>query len=89
MSDNPFDKLFAATKDEVDRELADPGFPPAHHGRPIGYNSGCRGPLCKKSQRDRLRSRNGTSRSELIDEYLEYRLNEHKESLKQNKEKVA
>ena len=74
---------------EIDKELADPNILPQHHGRPIGYNNGCKGPLCRKSQRDRMRAKGGTPHNPLIDEYLEYRLSKHQESLKQKKEKVA
>ncbi|AKJ71900.1 hypothetical protein TIN4_103 [Tsukamurella phage TIN4] len=70
---------------EVDAELADNNFPAHHHGRPIGYHNGCRGPLCKKQHRDRLRRPGAVSASEIQDAYLEMRLNEHKKSLKDKK----
>lgn len=70
---------------EVDAELSDPAFPAHHHGRPIGYNKGCRGPLCTKNLRDRKRADGGTSANEIKDAYLEMRLKDHQLSLKTNK----
>ena len=74
---------------EVDAELADPSVPAHHHGRPIGYNNGCKGPLCRKQQRDRLRRKGSSPANPWADEYLEARLTAHRESLKEKKEKVA
>lgn len=83
-------KMVADIAKEVDEELADKSVPAHHHGRPIGYNNGCKGPLCRKAQRDRLRQPNGRgSANPMADAYLELRLTEHKKSLKNKKAKVA
>lgn len=90
MTNNPFEKMFAALEEGVDKELADPNVPAHHHGRPIGYNNGCKGPLCRKSQRDRMRQKNGRGPANpVLDAYLEERLAEHQQHLKNKKEKVA
>lgn len=79
---------------EVDQELNDPRFPKHHHGRPIGYNSGCRGPLCRKSQRDRIRNnypakkRRGPD-NPMLEQYLEIKLIQLREDLRKSKENKA
>lgn len=40
---------------EVLEEINDPGYLNRVHGRPATYNAGCRGPLCRKMNRDRAR----------------------------------
>lgn len=89
---SPDDLLASMVADlakEVEAELADPNIRPDQHGRPIGYHKGCRGPLCRKQNRERQRGKNQTSANPWADAYLESRLTEHKESLKNKKEKVA
>lgn len=88
MSANPFQKLIDNLDREIEDELNDPTIQPHHHGRPVGYNSGCKGPLCRKSQRDRMRRPGASATNPWIDEYLVERLEEHKASLAK-KNKVA
>lgn len=38
---------------EVLQEVANPAFQQREHGKPAVYNEGCRGPLCRKTLRDR------------------------------------
>lgn len=87
--DYQLERLVQNLKLEVDAELANPEIPSDNHGRPIGYHKGCRGPLCKKQHRDRLRRPDQSPLNPWMDEYLEGRLEVHKESLKDKKEKVA
>lgn len=45
---------------DVKAELSDPHFASRRHGSRATYALGCRGPLCKKKERDRARIRNET-----------------------------
>ena len=63
-------------EDQVDKELADNSFAPSKHGTPSCYNKGCRGPLCRKAQRDRVKRYQGSAAVNMFDEYLEARLEE-------------
>lgn len=85
---NIMQKLEAELSAAVDAELNDPAIRPDKHGRPIGYRDGCKGPLCLKNHRERLRKPGQASANPWADAYLEERLAQHKESLKQG-EKVA
>ncbi|AKJ72532.1 hypothetical protein GMA7_96 [Gordonia phage GMA7] len=85
---NEIEKLLADLVARVDAELEDHTIPSHLHGRPSGYNKGCKGPLCTKSNRDRVRLPGTASRTPIEDMYLNQRLAEHKESLKK-KDKVA
>lgn len=85
MSNTPEERLileiFGKIREEVDNEIASPICDPAQHGRPIGYSLGCRGPLCRRSNRDRQRKKNMASYSEMEDQYLERRLQELRNKL--------
>lgn len=86
---NALEKLTAQLAAQVDAELSSQCVQAHHHGRPIGYHNGCRGPLCKKHHRDRLRKPGSAPANPFLDAYLEERLREHKESLKESREQVA
>lgn len=82
---DPIYDAVAQWAEKLDRkiraELSDPHFPEYHHGRPIGYNTGCRGPLCTKSQRDRIRDYYPARKPRgafdpMLEQYLETKLEE-------------
>ena len=83
-----FNKLIGDLEAQVNAELADTSIRPDKHGRPIGYRDGCKGPLCLKNHRDRLRKPGQVAANPWADAYLDERLAQHKEALKQG-EKVA
>lgn len=62
------------TKD-IDAELADEEFSTATHGTAYCYGKGCKGPICKKGNRDRRRkTRNATPVPGPADDIIEQRL---------------
>lgn len=84
---NALDKMIEQLEKQVQAELSNPDIRPDQHGRPIGYHNGCRGPLCKKINRDRQRKPGQSSTNPWLDTYLEARLEEHKAELR--KKEVA
>lgn len=56
---------------DVKNELADPNFASRRHGSRATYALGCRGPLCRKKERDRARIRNKTRAQAQHREYVE------------------
>ncbi|UTN91163.1 hypothetical protein SEA_POKYPUPPY_3 [Gordonia phage PokyPuppy] len=73
-------------KAQVDAELASPNIAAHKHGRPIGYADGCKGPLCRKQHRDRIRGKHMKPSNPIRDAYLEQRMAEYQESLKKGTE---
>ncbi|QGH76146.1 hypothetical protein SEA_JELLYBONES_3 [Gordonia phage Jellybones] len=88
MSVDTIEEYIAKLKAQVDAELASPNIAAHKHGRPIGYADGCKGPLCLKQHRDRIRSQNKNMKASnpIRDAYLEQRLAEYQESLKKGTE---
>lgn len=62
---------------EVNDELADPTFATYRHGSPGTYNKGCKGPLCRKANRDRAHKGAGLDSARSMDPYLASRIHEH------------
>lgn len=72
----------------IEKELANPKHSHRVHGRRWTYNAGCRGPLCRKANRDYGRERHTSEaprgpyaardRDALMDAYIE-RLNQPQE----------
>lgn len=54
---------------DVRKELGDPAFATRKHHSRATYALGCHGPLCRKKERDRGRSRNETRAQENGKEY--------------------
>lgn len=68
---------------EVDDELGDELYENCTHGTAYCYGKGCRGPICRKLNRDRKRSaRDSDAGPGPLDEYLNFRLSEHEEMRK-------
>jgi hypothetical protein len=55
--------------EDVKKELEDPDFPTRQHYARATYALGCRGPLCRKSERDRGLRRNAQRAAEEGKEY--------------------
>ena len=73
---------------EVEEELNDPEFPAHWHGRPIGTNNRCRGPLCKWGHRERMRRKNNRGPDNpYLDAYLEMCLVRHNNELREKARK--
>lgn len=79
MKGDPLDLRNLPIEEQVDRELADDQYLPSRHGTPAAYNKGCKGPLCRKAQRDRVKKARGSTTRNMMDDYLEARLAEHYE----------
>ncbi|ANA85972.1 hypothetical protein BH766_gp02 [Gordonia phage Demosthenes] len=62
---------------EVNDELADERFCTLRHGSPGTYHKGCRGPLCRKANRERVHKGRGSDSARAMDPYLESRTMEH------------
>lgn len=55
--------LYMSMKEEIEDEIDDERFNRYWHGRPMGTNKGCRGPLCRMAQRNRVRPANNQNAS--------------------------
>lgn len=62
---------------EVNDELADPRFNTYRHGSPSTYQKGCKGPLCRKANRDRAHKGAGSESARAMDPYLSKRIHAH------------
>lgn len=63
---------------DIDAELEDEEFKGATHGTSYCYGRGCKGPICKKGNRDRKRAtRNAHPVPGPFDDYIEHRREEY------------
>lgn len=68
---------------EVDAELSDEDYEANQHGTAYCYNKGCKGPICKKGNRDRRRATRGSDLGPApLDQYLDFRLTQHEATRK-------
>lgn len=71
----------ATLADEIIAELSDPKFITRTHGSRGTHNDGCKGPMCRKANRDRMRVvKNGAPQKRFkgTEEILEKLIAEHK-----------
>lgn len=63
---------------DIDAELADQEHQTMTHGTAYCYGKGCKGPICRKGNRDRKRKSKGIVMEPYpFDEYIEFRYNQY------------
>lgn len=83
MSTDPVKELYDQLDQEIQQELERATIPAHWHGRPVGYNNGCKGPLCTAIQRNRTRVHSkAVSINPIKDAYLLAKITEYQQSLK-------